>query len=196
MRKKSAKKSAEFFVSRVEEIEQFLEPNNLSGLSDKHITWAHEYAVIKLYREFEDMILNCLVAAINNDTQELSNKTGVEFPSHLSDEVCEFIVVGDGYFDFRGRDGLIKTLKKFIPDDHYLVTIIKKPGYKDSLERLSALRNFAAHDSRPSKKRALKAVGLQRMHSTGTWLKTQRRFGNLASRLKTLAQEIQDQAPY
>ena len=96
-----------------------MDEKNLSSFSDAHITWAHDYGIIRLYREFEDMILNCLVAAINSDTQQLSNTTGIDFPKHITDEVCEFIIVGDGYFDFRGRDGLIKTLKRYLPDNHY-----------------------------------------------------------------------------
>lgn len=196
MRKKSAKKAAENFVSSLEEIEEFVGADNLSGMSDKHVTWAHDYAVIRLYREFENMILNSLIAAINNNTSGISSTTGVDFPKHLTDEVCEYIIVGDGYFDFRSRNGLIKTIKKFVPDNHYLVTIIKKSKYKESLERLSALRNFAAHDSKPSKKRALEAVDQQRMRSSGAWLKIQNRFGKLSGRLKGLAQEIQKNAPY
>lgn len=196
MRKKSAKKAAEWFLEQTDEIKIFLEQDNLSGLTDKHVTWVHDYAIIRLYREFEDMILNCLIAAINNDTEVLSIQTDIDFPKHLSDEVCEFIIVGNGYFDFRGRDGLIQKLKKFLPDDHYLVMLVKKPSYKDSLEQLSALRNFAAHDSKPSKKRALEAIGLLRLASTGVWLKKQDRFGKLASRLKRLAQEIYDKAPF
>jgi len=47
----------------------------------------HEYAVIRLYREFESLILQGLVGAINNDTSTLSATSGVQFPKHLTDEV-------------------------------------------------------------------------------------------------------------
>ena len=36
-------------------------------------------------------------------------------------------MTGRGYFDFKGRDGLIKTLKQYLPDDHYLVEVVSKP---------------------------------------------------------------------
>ena len=196
MRKKSAKKVAIDFVSKAEEIEKFIDPSNLTNLSEKHITWAHEYAIIRLYREFERMILHSLIAAINNNSSYLSQKTGVSFPLHLKDEVCEYIIVGNKYFDFKGRDGLINKLKKFIPDNHDLVSIIKKRKYKKYLEHLSALRNFAAHDSKPSKKTALKVVDQQRMGSSGAWLKTNKRYNNISARLKDLAREIENWAPY
>jgi hypothetical protein len=107
-----------------------------------------------------------------------------------------YVIVGDGYFDYRGREGLIKTLKKFLPDDHYLITIIKKQAYKDALERLSALRDFAAHYSKPSKKRALEAIGGQKLSASGAWLKRQQRFAQIADKLKRLADEVSRAAPY
>lgn len=196
MRKKSAKKAAQAFKDNTDEIMQFLAPQNLSKLSERHTTWAYEYAIIRLYREFEDLILNSLIAAINNDTKELSKKTGVDFPKHLTDEVCEYIILGDGYFDFRGKGGLVKTLKSFLPDDHYLVEAVKRDTFNDALNRLSALRNFSAHDSRPSKKRALEAISLTQISSSGAWLKKQQRFEVIAESLKLLAQEIHNNAPY
>ena len=196
MRKKSGKRASEAFKQRVQEIERFLDRENLSLFSDAHVTWAHDYAIIRLYREFEDMIFNCLVAVINSDTQQLSQTTGIDFPKHLTDEVCEFIIVGDGYFDFQGRDGLIKTLKGYLPAEHYLVEIVKKADYKETLERLSALRNFATHNSKPSKKRALDAIKGQRLASSGAWLKKQNRFGRMLDSLGRLADEVHEQAPY
>lgn len=196
MRKKSGKKAAKAFKKRVEEIEQFLDSKNLSSFSEAHISWVHDYAIIRMYRDFEDMMLNCLVAAINSNTQQLSETTGVNFPRHLTDEVCEYIIVGNGYFDFKGRDGLIKTIKSFLPNDHYLVSIVKKAAYKDTLEKLSALRNFAAHDSNVSKKRALKAIEGSRLSSSGAWLKKQNRFIRITTSLKRLSDEIHRHAPY
>ena len=196
MKKKSARKASESFKDEVERIEEFLDPQNLSSFSDAHVTWAYDYSILRLYREFENLILGCLIAAINNNTTHLSNATGVSFPKHLTDEICEYIILGGGYFNFRGRSGLIETLKKFLDDAHYLVTIVKTPAYRDALERLCTLRNFAAHDSVPSKKQALRAIGGQRLASSGAWLKRQNRFQQIAASLKALADSIHQHAPY
>ena len=102
-RKKSLKISAQKFMDAGVEIEEFL-PDACDGLSKKQQSWCYEYAVIRLYRNFENLMLECLVGALNNDTGTLTEKTGFKFPDHLTDEVCEYIVTGDGYFDFRGRD--------------------------------------------------------------------------------------------
>lgn len=196
MRKKSGKKAANLFKEELAEIRAFVSEISEQDLSDSHITWVYDYAVIRLYRAFEHLILNCLVAAINNDTAQLSRATNVNFPKHLTDEVCEYLIVGHGYFDFRGREGLIQTLKKFLPEDHYLTTVVKKATYKEALEQLAALRNFAAHGSQAAKRRAAAAIGAKRLSASGAWLKRQDRFEIIAAKLESLAGEIESHAPY
>ena len=64
------------------------------------------------------------------------------------------------------------------------------------MDELSALRNFAAHGSKQSKKRALQVIGGQRIASSGAWLKKKGRFGTIVLKLKELADEIKERAPY
>jgi len=194
-RKKSVKHSAQLFRTAADDIVTFVTTVS-ANQSDQNVSWLHSYAIIRLYREFESHVLDALVGAINNDTATVSATTGIDFPKHLTDEVCEFLITGTGYFDFKGRSGLIKTLKEFVPDNHYLVTIIKKAAYTDALERLSTLRNFAAHESAPSKKSALAAIGGLRIKSSGAWLKREGRFQAIVDGLKTLATEIENASPY
>ena len=194
-RKKSIKKSASGFIGQATELEAFV-GTDVTSLSDLQQSWCYEYAIIKLYREFEELVLSAIVGAINNDSTTISQSTGVAFPKHITDEVCEYLVLGGGYFDFKGRDGLIKTLKKYVPTTHYLVTIVQQAKYRQALERLSALRNYAAHQSLQSKRGALAAVGQQKMGSAGSWLKTQGRYAAISTKLRELAQEVHDAAPY
>lgn len=194
-RKKSVKKSATDFKAGADAIAAFTAAATKS-LTQEQGSWANEYAILRLYREFEALMLDALVGAINNDTDTISNRTGITFPKHLPDEVCQFLIVGNGYFDFKGRDGLIKTLKEYVPATHYLVTAVKKDKYRESLERLSALRNLAAHGSEVAKTRAKAAVNQERMAEVGSWLKKQGRLESIIDRLKELADEIHAAAPY
>jgi hypothetical protein len=194
-RKKSLRLAAQHFKDHCDELIQYLHDVE-ANFGDEYISWSYDYGIIRLYREFEGLILECLIGAINNDTSTLSQITGYDFPPHLKDEVCRYLVVGSGYFDFKGRDDLIKILKRYIPDDHYLITIVRKPDYRETLEKLSALRNFAAHSSDVSKKAALRVIIQARVGSSGSWLKRQGRFTNMVEQLKDLADEIDTQAPY
>ena len=194
-KKKSVRNTAAAFSAAVDEIQRFVAAT-VSGATEEHASWVYDYAVIRLYREFEGLMLQALVGAINNDTETISARTEIKFPKHLTDEVCEFLIVGSGYFDFKGRDGLISLVKRFVPNDHYLLLLLKNDKYKKPLERFSALRNLAAHSSSSAKKRALLAVELSRMGSAGSWLKRQGRFGRLCDTLKDLAHELKDAAAY
>lgn len=194
-RKKSVKKSTRDFNAEVDKIEAFLAVVS-AGQSDEFVTWLHNYAIIRLYKGFEALMLDVLVGAVNNDTATLEATTAVKFPRHLTDEVCEFLITGTGYFDFKGRTGLIKTIKTFVPDSHYLVTTVKRSAYKTALDQLAALRNFAAHESATSKRAALHAIGGSNLSSSGAWLKRQGRFNAIAAQLKALATELNSLAPY
>ena len=126
----------------------------------------------------------------------ISSTTGVRFPTHLTDEVCEYVVTGGGYFDFKGRDGLIREIKKFVPGDHWLMEAVKAPQHKTDLERLVALRNFAAHESAASKRAARSAVEQSRIASAGSWLKSQGRLEQILNGLLALAADIEFRAPF
>lgn len=193
-KKKSIKGSASEFKSEADKIQVFLTAS--AGLGDQHVSWCHDLAIIRLYRAFETLMLDALVGALNNDTSTLSTRTGFAFPKHLTDEVCRFLVTGRGYFDFKGRDGLIKVLKQYLPDAHYLITVVSRQGYRDSLNLLTAARNYAAHESQQSKAAFKMATGQNRIGAAGSWLKRQGRFGKIADKLKAMADEIHAAAPY
>lgn len=195
-KKKSVQLAAKRFCEKADEIVVFGTVAREEDLKDEFISWAYDYAVIRLYREFESLMFDALVGAINNDTTALSASTGHDFPKHLNQDICRFLVTGTGYFDFRGRDGLIKTLKNFAPPDHYLIDVVKDQKYKKALEQLVSLRNFAAHSSKQSRKQALQSIGQKNLASSGAWLKRQSRLEALVNKLKDLAIEIHDNAPY
>jgi hypothetical protein len=195
-RKKSGKKAAQKFTQAVVRIEAFAGEISNSNLSDQAVSWAYEAALIKTAVAFERLMLDCIVTAINNDTATISARTGIIFPKHLTDEVCEYLVTGGGFFDFKGRDGLIKTMKNYVPDNHWLLQAVRQAQYKVPLEQMIALRNFAAHESPSSKRKALDAVGQQQIGSAGSWIKCQGRFSDLTKALTGLANEIEANAPY
>ena len=195
VRKKSGKHSAELFLTELERLRCYIKEIDGAGLSDQAATWAYEAALLKSMVAFERLMLECLVAAINNDTGTISSAANVIFPRHLTDEVCEYLVVGGGYFDFRGRDGLIKELKKYVPDGHWLLAVVKKSD-KKALDRLVALRNWAAHESAQSKRVALRAINAQRAGSAGSWLKKQGRLDGLLHNLEVIGRDVARGAPF
>ena len=194
-RKKSAARAAKQFVGRVTDTLNFVSAVEVDQ-SQGHVSRIYDSAVIALYRDFEDLVLDVLVAAINNDTTTISTTLGVKFPRHMTDEVCYYLVTGPSYFDFKGRSGLIRRVKQYVPENHYLVDVLKDQKYRQAIDRLCALRNYAAHDSPQSKKAALEVTGQARMRSAGAWLKVGSRLSDIAIKLQGLAKSLEDRAPY
>ena len=116
-KKKSIKLSAQRFQTAADEVAEYVAKT--AGLKDEFHTWCVDYAIIRLYRAFEVLMLDAIAGAINNDARTISSTVGFDFPTHLSIPVCRYLIVGTGYFDFKGRDGLIATVKEFVPDTHY-----------------------------------------------------------------------------
>lgn len=51
-RKKSIRKSANGSIAKIDELDAFLS-SSIASMSDEHKSWYHDYAIIRLYREFE-----------------------------------------------------------------------------------------------------------------------------------------------
>ena len=194
-KKISVEKTARDFRDNVNNLLSFCSASKRTH-SEAHISLAYDAGVIKLYAAFERMIFRALTGAINNDTSLLSDKANAQFPQHLRAEVCEYIITRGRYFDFSGRSGLISKVKSYVDDNHYLVNAITNQKYKQSLDQLCALRNFAAHESPYSREVALKETGRKNMRSAGAWLKVQNRLEDIASDLCDLSCEIENNAPY
>jgi len=194
-RKKSVKLAAQTFIAATDNIYGFFN-NTRNVVEEAHHHWCTDYAVIRLYAEFEILMLRAIVGAINRDTTALAESTGFKCPKHLSQDVCTYLVIGSGYFDFKGREGLLGILKRFVSPTHYLYRSTKNIKYKTALEQLIALRNFAAHRSERAKKAAIKTTAAKRIGSAGAWLRIQDRFEHVCISLKKLAREIEHNAPY
>ncbi|MFD6055231.1 hypothetical protein [Agromyces sp. NPDC060279] len=195
MRKKSGKRAARRFDAEITEVERFLTDVTSATLDKRSLSWAHEVALLKLTVALERVMLECLVAAINNSTGPLSARTQVKFPKHITNEVAEYLVVGSSYFDFRGsRDGLIKKIREFVDESHWLVTAVKTTD-KPTLDKLFAIRNWAAHESKTAKRRAIALVG-PGAGSPGSWLKKGGRTAAFIRELRDLANEIESAAPF
>ena len=194
-KKLSIKKRADDFCESCDETLAFTDRvASYSQTTEKDVSWIHEYAILRMYRSFENFMLFVLIGCLNHDSTTISDKSGVSFPKHLSVGVCQYLITGGGYFDLKGRGGLISELKKFFGPDHAVTIVVKDQQYMDALDKLCALRNFAAHGSSQAKTKA-KTVTDTNMSSAGSWLKTQGRLRSIAEDLKALARAIQTVVP-
>lgn len=191
MRKVSIPNAAQAFAEEVQSIKDYLTfCNTTFSEKDLYLSNSYEYAIIALYKAFEKFIYKTMVGCINHNNTTVTETYGVNFGKHTNDDMCEFIITKGGYFDFKDKGGLVKSLKQNIGSTYTIVDIVKKDCYDVALKRLCALRNYAAHTSQQAKLKAAQAYGLQRIATAGSHLKTQNRFNDIANSLLQLSNEI------
>lgn len=152
---------------------------------------SYDYAVIRLYKAFENFIFNIIVGDINQDSSQISDRFDVAFPKNLKKEICEFIVTKGNFFSLNGYGGLVNELNTYLGYGNDIYNVINKKKNKDTIMRLSALRNFAAHENSQSKKVVRTRLKIKRISSTGDWIRKQGRFEELANDVETIIKEIQ-----
>lgn len=181
------------FITSIDEIKKYVEKSKeLFSENKLFLSFNYENAIIMLYRSFERFALRIMISCLNHNHHVFEEKNNIKLGSHINDDICEFLITKGGYFDFKGRDGLCKILSTTIGADHKLAKVFKKTAYKDSIEQLCTIRNYAAHNSEQSKKAAAKAFGLKRISSAGSCLKKNSRFEATASKLIDLANDIKN----
>lgn len=181
------------FSDNITEIEAYTERcNQVFADEKKYLSYCYENAIIMVYKAFEQFVLRSMIACLNHDHSYFQEKHGIKLGKHINDDVCEFLITKGGFFDFKGRDGLCKALNSMIGPNHNIAIIFKKTKYKDAIEQLCTIRNYAAHNSIQSKRAVLKAFNLQRISSAGSFLKQQHRFENIVGKLLELAEDIKN----
>jgi len=175
MRKKSPAKSLETFIKETAGIREFLRDAEVRKLSDYSIAYCYDFAVIWAAREFETFVLDILVAQINRDPDPLYLSIGVNFGVHPTSAQCEYLLVGDRYFDFRGYGGLLDSIRKVSGKQSALEGAVKVAQSRKAFQIMVGLRNYVAHQSDQSKEAALTAMRLweperNNLGSAGYWL--------------------------
>ncbi len=163
---------------------------------DLYLSYSYENAIMMVYKSFEVFIERLLISCLNHDHSCFEEKYGIALGKHINDDVCEFLITKGGFFDFKGYNGLIKTLSEILGKGHRLIALIKGSDYKTYIEQLCAIRNYAAHNSKQSKISAKKAFGLQLIGTAGSCLKQQNRFPNIVDKLIVLSEEVKQTEIY
>ena len=194
-RKKSGKKAARKFRQAVARIETFTREIDSSNLGDQAVSWAYEAALIKTAVAFEQLMLDCIVAAINNDTATISARTGTPFPSTSPTRFANTSSPAEASSTSEAGTASSKRSRATFPQS-LATRSDQESTAQGALDRIIALRNFAAHESSASKRKALDAIGQQKIAGAGSWIKCQGRFSDLTTALTSLANEIETKAPY
>ena len=191
----SIKTVAKKFSSQLDTISDFVQEHRGTG-NGVFVFYIYDYAIIKIFKDFEELLLDTIVGLINQEAPYTASATGHKGTKSLKKRDAENLFIGNKYFSFKGQNGLLKQIKTFFPANHWFINILSDIKYNQTFDILIPLRNFAAHSSKIAKKNAVKAVGLQQLGYSGKWLKVDNRFGNIVNDLKDIATRINTQAKF
>ncbi len=105
-----------------------------------------ESVLLRLCAHWEAFIDEHLVDCINRDHSKLSDFFGVSIPKHPSKDLCQALLYGDGYRDFRSFGDLKGFSKKVLPDNSNPFLQVSAANAK-KIDEVYKIRNYLSHYS-------------------------------------------------
>lgn len=110
-----------------------------------------ESVILRLCANWERFIDNHLTDCVNVDPSQLSTFLGVKIPPHPDCDLCQALLFGDGFRDFRSYGDLIKFSKKVLPASSNPFPIVSL-GHRKKIDEVYKIRNYLAHYSSSAKR--------------------------------------------
>jgi hypothetical protein len=110
-----------------------------------------ESVLLRLCANWERFVDEHLVDCVNVDHSQLNEFLGVTIPRHPSRNVCQAILFGGAYKDFRSFGDLKGFTKKVLPDDSNPFLAVSTT-HVQKMDEAFKIRNYLAHYSAASRR--------------------------------------------
>jgi len=115
-----------------------------------------ESVLLRLCANWESFVDEHLADCVNVDHSKLGEFFAVKIPANPSKGLCQALIFGSGYKDFKSIGDLKGFSKKILPDSSNPFLKIGK-AHSDRIDEVYTIRNYLAHYSAPGT-RSLKAL--------------------------------------
>jgi len=162
MRKSDLKKNHELFDESIERYRQFMEKivNTQRVVSEtQEKRDLAESVILRLSANWERFVDEHLVDCVNCDHSMLSEYFGTNIPANPGKDLCEALIFGAGYKDFRSVADLIRFSKKVLPETKNPFLLISKT-HRKRIDEVYKIRNYLSHYS------AVAQRSLRKMYKT------------------------------
>jgi hypothetical protein len=105
-----------------------------------------EAFVLKACAAWEEMVENLFVDCLNRDSKQYSDYMELSLPKHMSHNQSRAMIVGIGYFDFKGVNDIKSKAKHILVDEFNPFKNIPT-GVGKKIDEFYKFRNFIAHRS-------------------------------------------------
>ena len=120
-------------------------------LSDLGKGEIYESFVLKICVTWETFIEDLLALCLSKDVSQYSEYMDTKFPKRPSKELCETLISGYRYFDFKNVDGLKGISKNILVPAYNPFSKIPTNESK-KIDEFFQIRNYVAHRSRVAKR--------------------------------------------
>jgi hypothetical protein len=103
-----------------------------------------ESSVIRICALWEAFVEDELVDCLNLDCTKFSEYLQLDLPPHLKRPLCEAILIGHRYLDFKGVDDIRSFARKVLPDEVNPFRLIRNPTAK-KIDELYIMRISCFH---------------------------------------------------
>ena len=149
MRKSDLRKNHEYYDSSVKRYKTFMDKiinaqRVISTAQEKRDL--AESVILRLCANWEYFVDEHLIDCVNCDHSLLSDFFGVAIPKHPSKDLCQALLFGDTFRDFRSYGDLKGFTKKILPEGSNLFLSIKGSRTK-KIDEVYKIRNYLSHYS-------------------------------------------------
>jgi len=116
-----------------------------------------ESSIIRVCALWETLVENDLIDCLNLDSTKLSKYLQLDLPDHLNKDLCEAILLGTTYLDFKKVGNIKGFAKNILPPYINPFRLIEGPTEK-KIDEAYTMRNYISHYSSKAKR------GLCRMY--------------------------------
>ncbi len=115
----------------------------------KHVAERHEIldtSVLRLSALWEMLVHRDLLSCVNRDSSALAKTLGLRLPTHLSRDLCEGVLFGTRYLDFRSVRELQLFAKRHLTARCNIFAHIPR-GATQEIDNFFVIRNLVSHYS-------------------------------------------------
>ena len=157
MRKSDLKKNHQPFDEALTRYRSFMDKiinaqRVISTAQEKHDVV--ESVVLRLCANWERFVDEHIVDCLNRDSSKLASCYGVALPDNPSKDLCQALIIGDRYLDFRSSSDLLGFTKKVLPNVSNPFNEISK-AHRKRMDEVYTIRNYLSHYSGSARRRLL-----------------------------------------
>jgi len=149
MRKLGFKTAHDYFEGTLRWWSDYLDEVLESDRLVTHTAERHEIldtSVLRLSALWEMLVHRDLLSCVNRDSSALSKSLGLRLPKHLSRDLCEGVLFGTRYLDFRSVRDLQLFAKRHLTARCNVFAHIPR-GAVDQIDNFFVIRNLVSHYS-------------------------------------------------